>query len=41
MNGLEVEYIDVIELDGRRILEAAVRVGGTRLIDNVVLEGDR
>jgi pantoate--beta-alanine ligase len=41
MNGLDVEYIAVIEIDGQRILEAAVRVGGTRLIDNVVLEGER
>jgi pantoate--beta-alanine ligase len=41
MNGLDVEYVGVIELDGRRILEAAVRVGETRLIDNVVLEGER
>jgi pantothenate synthetase len=41
MNGLDVEYIDLVEIDGQRILEAAVRVGRTRLIDNVVLEGER
>jgi pantothenate synthetase len=39
MNGLEPEYVDVLELDGATVLAAAVRVGTTRLIDNVVLEG--
>ena len=40
MNGLEVDYI-VETVDGdQRLLEAAVRVGRTRLIDNVILEGD-
>lgn len=37
---LEPEYIEVARLDGRVYLLAAVRAGGTRLIDNVVLEGD-
>jgi pantoate--beta-alanine ligase len=41
MNGLDVDYVETVELDGRLILEAAVRVGQTRLIDNVVLEGER
>ncbi len=41
MNGLQVDYIEATELDGRLILGAAVHVGRTRLIDNVVLEGDR
>jgi pantoate--beta-alanine ligase len=41
MDGLEVDYVEAVELDGQLVLEAAVRVGGTRLIDNVVLEGDR
>jgi pantoate--beta-alanine ligase len=36
--GLEVDYVDT--LDGGRVLAAAVRVGSTRLIDNVLLEGD-
>jgi pantoate--beta-alanine ligase len=36
--GLEVDYVDT--LDDRRVLAAAVRVGSTRLIDNVLLEGD-
>jgi pantoate--beta-alanine ligase len=40
LNGLEVDYVEEVDLDGARILAAAVRVGGTRLIDNVVLEGE-
>jgi pantoate--beta-alanine ligase len=38
---LEPEYVEVAPLDGRVYLLAAVRVGRTRLIDNVVLEGDQ
>jgi pantoate--beta-alanine ligase len=41
MDGLEVDYVEAVELDGRLVLEAAVRLGRTRLIDNVVLEGER
>ena len=41
MNGLDVDYVEAVRLDGQLVLEAAVRVGGTRLIDNVVLEGER
>jgi len=41
MNGLAVDYVEAVELDGLLVLEAAVRVGRTRLIDNVVLEGER
>jgi pantoate--beta-alanine ligase len=37
---LETEYVEVAQLDGRVYLLAAVRAGSTRLIDNVVLEGD-
>jgi len=37
---LDPEYVEVASLDGRVYLLAAVRVGRTRLIDNVVLEGD-
>ena len=37
---LEPEYVEVAQLDGRVYLLAAVRAGTTRLIDNVVLEGD-
>ena len=40
LNGLTPEYVDVLDLDGARLLAAAVRVGSTRLIDNVLLEGD-
>ena len=40
LEGLEVDYVEVAELDGQRVLAAAVRVGGTRLIDNVILEGE-
>jgi pantoate--beta-alanine ligase len=38
--GLEPEYIELARLDGRVYLLAAARTGRTRLIDNVVLEGD-
>ena len=37
--GLDVDYVAVADYDPP-VLAAAVRVGGTRLIDNVVLEGD-
>jgi pantoate--beta-alanine ligase len=37
--GLDVEYVEVADFDPP-VLAAAVRVGSTRLIDNVVLEGD-
>ncbi len=37
---LDPEYVEVAPLDGRVYLLAAVRAGRTRLIDNVVLEGD-
>jgi pantoate--beta-alanine ligase len=37
---LDSEYVEVAHLDGRVYLLAAVRAGRTRLIDNVVLEGD-
>ena len=37
---LDVDYLEVAELDGQRVLAAAVRIGRTRLIDNVVLEGE-
>jgi pantoate--beta-alanine ligase len=40
LDGLDVDYVEVADFDGTRVLAAAVRVGGTRLIDNVVLEGD-
>ena len=37
---LEPEYVELARLDGRVYLLAAARAGRTRLIDNVVLEGD-
>ncbi len=37
--GLDVDYVEVADFEPR-VLAAAVRVGTTRLIDNVVLEGD-
>jgi pantoate--beta-alanine ligase len=39
--GLDVDYVEVARFNGRPVLAAAVRVGTTRLIDNVPLEGDR
>jgi pantoate--beta-alanine ligase len=39
LDGLDVEYVEVADFDPR-VLAAAVRVGATRLIDNVVLEGE-
>ena len=39
LNGLEVDYFEVADLEPR-VLAAAVRVGETRLIDNVILEGE-
>ncbi|MEX2646581.1 MAG: pantoate--beta-alanine ligase [Gaiellaceae bacterium] len=40
LDGLEVDYVEEADLDGMRVLAAAVRIGPTRLIDNVLLEGD-
>lgn len=37
--GLEPEYLELARFNGRLHLVAAVRAGGTRLIDNVLLEG--
>jgi pantoate--beta-alanine ligase len=37
---IQPEYIELARLDGRVYLLAAARAGATRLIDNVVLEGD-
>jgi pantoate--beta-alanine ligase len=39
LDGLDVDYVAVADFEPR-VLAAAVRVGGTRLIDNVPLEGD-
>jgi pantoate--beta-alanine ligase len=40
LRGLEVDYVQEADFNGRRVLAAAVRVGKTRLIDNVILEGE-
>jgi pantoate--beta-alanine ligase len=39
LDGLSVDYVEVAEFEPR-VLAAAVRIGKTRLIDNVVLEGE-
>jgi pantoate--beta-alanine ligase len=38
LNGLVPDYVEVAALGSQRVLLAAVRVGRTRLIDNVILE---
>jgi pantoate--beta-alanine ligase len=40
LDGLEVDYFEEADFEPP-VLAAAVRIGKTRLIDNVVLEGDR
>jgi hypothetical protein len=37
---LERDYVELARWNGRLVLTAAVRAGKTRLIDNVLLEGD-
>jgi pantoate--beta-alanine ligase len=37
---VDTDYVDVLEDDGTRILAGAIRVGSTRLIDNVPLKGE-
>jgi pantoate--beta-alanine ligase len=41
LHSLDVDYVDVAELNGQKVLAAAVRIGKTRLIDNVILEGEK
>ena len=38
---VRLEYVELARFNGRLLLVAAARVGDTRLIDNVVLEGER
>ena len=40
LNGLDPDYVEVLDLGDAKVLAAAVRVGSTRLLDNVVLEGE-
>jgi pantoate--beta-alanine ligase len=39
LNGLDPDYVELLDLDGATVLAAAVRIGSTRLIDNVVVKG--
>ncbi|HEV3478944.1 MAG TPA: pantoate--beta-alanine ligase, partial [Gaiellaceae bacterium] len=40
LRDLDVDYVEVADFDPK-VLAAAVRVGRTRLIDNVILEGEQ
>jgi pantoate--beta-alanine ligase len=40
LNGLEPEYVELLDLGDAKVLAAAIRVGSTRLIDNVLVEGE-
>jgi pantoate--beta-alanine ligase len=40
LNGLEPEYVELLRVDGATLLTAAAQVGATRLIDNVIVEGE-
>jgi pantoate--beta-alanine ligase len=39
-NGVIPDYVELVDVDGVTVLAAALRVGKTRLIDNVLLKGD-
>jgi pantoate--beta-alanine ligase len=39
LNGLQPDYVEVVDLGDAKVLAAAIRVGRIRLIDNVLLEG--
>jgi pantoate--beta-alanine ligase len=39
-NGVTPDYVELVDLDGVTVLAAALKVGHTRLIDNVLLKGD-
>ncbi|HVS84005.1 MAG TPA: pantoate--beta-alanine ligase [Gaiellaceae bacterium] len=40
LNGLEPDYVSILDLGDARVLAAAVAVGPIRLLDNVLLEGE-
>jgi len=40
LNGLPADYVELIDVGDVTLLTAAVRLGNTRLIDNVILKGD-
>jgi pantoate--beta-alanine ligase len=39
LNGLEPDYVELVDLGDATVLAAAARIGTTRLIDNILLEG--
>ena len=39
LNGLDPDYVELVELDGATVLATAVRIGSTRLIDNMLVKG--
>jgi pantoate--beta-alanine ligase len=40
LNGLAPDYVEILDLGDVTVLAAAARVGSTRIIDNIVLEGE-
>jgi pantoate--beta-alanine ligase len=40
LNGLDPDYVELVHLDDVTVLAAAARIGSTRLVDNVILEGE-
>jgi pantoate--beta-alanine ligase len=40
LNGLKPDYVELVELGDATVLAAAITVGNTRLIDNVLVKGD-
>src|SRR5439155_9980812 len=40
LNGLQPDYVELVDVGGATLLASAARIGATRLIDNVVLEGE-
>jgi pantoate--beta-alanine ligase len=39
-NGVQPDYVELVEVGNATLLTAAIKVGHTRLIDNVLLKGD-
>ncbi|MFL5966891.1 MAG: pantoate--beta-alanine ligase [Gaiellaceae bacterium] len=40
LNGLAPDYVEIVDLESAKVLAAAARIGATRLIDNVIIEGE-
>jgi pantothenate synthetase len=38
LSGVDIDYVDIARFDGAPTLVVAVRVGNTRLIDNIPLD---